>query len=176
MAVLLRLVLLFWWPVLYHGRDGRRAGRQHLHWEEQGAALPLAHRHFQEHHTRHAPLAQLPLPTQIPLLVPFHRPLPLPRPLACRRRRGQELWPAPICAAFPGPHLGVHFTKPPLSLPHGPGWRRHLPLHVVPWPQTGWFTTHVWNGGQGHALPAPQLLPKGWRWRGSDDEWYTPLA
>ncbi len=177
MAVLLRLVLLLRRPFLHHGRDGGSAGRQHLHWEEQGAALPLTHRHFQEHHTRYAPPAQLPLPPPLPLLITLHGPLPLPRPLTCRGRWGQELRPASLCAAFPGPHLSVHLAKPPFSLPHCPGRRRHLPLYIVPWPQTGGFAAHVWNGGQGHALPAPQLLPQGWRWRGrGDDEWYASLA
>lgn len=178
MAVLLWLVLLLWRPFLHYGWNGGGAGCQHLHREEQGAPLPFSHRHFQKYHARHAPPAQLPLPPPLSLLIPFDRPFPLPRPLACGGRWRKELRAAPLCTTFPGPHFSVHSTQPALSLPHSPGWRRHLPVHVVPWPQVGRVAAHVWNGGQGHALPAPQLLSKGWRrrGRGGDDERHSPIT
>lgn len=174
MAVFLRVVFLLRRSVLHHGGDGGGAGCQHLHREEQGAPLPLPHRHLQEHHARHAPPAQLPLPPSLPLLLALDRPVPLPRPFT-RRRWGEELWPAPFSTAVPRPHFCVHPAQPSLPLPHGLGWRRHLPLHAVPWPQTGRVAAHVRNSWQGHALPASQLLPQGrWRRRG-DDERYAAL-
>ncbi|TMS18161.1 hypothetical protein E3U43_010487, partial [Larimichthys crocea] len=93
-ALLLRLVLLLWRLVLHPGRDGGRPRRQHLHREEQRAALPLSHRPLQEHHARHASTAQLPLQAALPLQLALHRPAALAGELA--HRRLQDLQPAAL--------------------------------------------------------------------------------
>ena len=167
-ALLLRLVLLLWRPVLHPGRDGGRPRRQHLHREEQGAALPLSHRPLQEHHARHAATAQLPIQTALSLQLTLHRPAALAGDLT--HRRLQDLQPAALCSTLlrgyssqPAPHQQQRKRRR----------RRHLHVHPVEGLQAGQpgrrRPTPLWHGGPGHPVPAPQLLPerfhRQWRWR-----------